>query len=83
MHPGPQSPPQTLSTLPAHFDVAAKTITEHAVTKRTKMRSMPNKTLADESSLTGKNETPMTDIHRQTNTIVLLMTDTLPQPHPH
>lgn len=45
MHPGPRSPQQTLSTFPVLFDVAAKTITEHAVTKRNKMLSMPNKTL--------------------------------------
>lgn len=46
MHPGPRSPQQTLATLPVLFDVAAKTITEHAVTKRNKMPSMPNKTLS-------------------------------------
>lgn len=84
MHPGPLSPQQTLSNLPVPFDVAAKTITEHAVTKRNKMTSMANTTLVQmKVAAQGEIKPPMTDTHRQPNTIVLLITHSPLVPSTH
>lgn len=64
---GPLSPQQTLATLPVRYNVSAKTITKHVVTKRKKMSFTPRKTLRDENSLIGRNETTMREKHRNTH----------------
>lgn len=75
---------KTLSNVPVPFDVAAKTITEHAVAKRNKMASVPNTTLLQmKVAAQGEIKPPMTDMHRQTIVLLITHSPLVPSTHTH